>query len=82
VGAELTGSVQPYLEGASLLLGSGNGVVLPGIGAERDLPFTGAPARLDELAGLDPKAAASLLRALRAGAARLRIGYTGAEARR
>ncbi|MGX1885644.1 DUF6001 family protein [Streptomyces sp. NPDC055287] len=82
VGAELTGSVQPYLEGASLLLGSGNGVVLPGIGAETDLPLTGTPARLEELAGLDPKAAASLLRALRAGAARLRIGYTGSEAGR
>ncbi|MGW7051077.1 DUF6001 family protein [Streptomyces sp. NPDC054887] len=82
VGAEITGSVQPYLEGASLLLGSGNGVVLPGVGTERDLPLTGAPVALDELAGLDPRAAASLLRALRAGAARLRVGYTGAENRR
>lgn len=78
VAVELTGSVQPYLAGASLLLGSGNGVVLAGIGAETDLPLTGRPVGLDALSELAPGAAASLLRALRAGAARLRVGYTEA----
>ncbi|MCJ0873514.1 DUF6001 family protein [Streptomyces sp. AP-93] len=82
VGVEATGSVQPYLAGASLLLGSGNAVVLPGVAAGTDLPLTGSPVALDELAGLDAKAAGTLLRALRAGAARLRIGYAGAEAGR
>lgn len=82
VGAEVTGSVQPYLPGASLLLDSRAAVVLPAVGAERDLALTGSPVGLEELSGLDPKAAASLLRALRAGAARLRIGYRGARAGR
>lgn len=82
VGVELTGRVQAFLPGASVLLGAGSGVVLPGFGAESDLPFTGAPAALDELSVLDAPTAASLLRALRAGAARLRIGYLHEEAGR
>jgi hypothetical protein len=85
VGVELTGRVRAFLPGASVLLGSpaaGSGVVLPGFGADSDLPFTGAPAGLDELSALDAPTAASLLRALRAGTARLRIGYVGEEAGR
>ncbi|MER5938276.1 DUF6001 family protein [Streptomyces sp. NPDC001928] len=82
VRAELTGSIQPFLAGSALLMSSGNGVVLPGVGAERDLPLTGPAVGLDELAGLDAKSAASLLRALRAGAAALRVGYPVTEAGR
>ncbi|WP_432129342.1 DUF6001 family protein [Streptomyces sp. bgisy082] len=82
VGVELTGTVQPYLPGASLLLGSGAGVVLPGVGTGADVPLTCSPVGLDELAGLDAQSATTLLRALRAGAARLRIGYPGARAGR
>ncbi|MCM2580250.1 DUF6001 family protein [Streptomyces meridianus] len=82
VGVEPTGQAKAFLPGASLLLGTGSGVVLPGFATESALPFTGAPAGLDELAALDASTAASLLRALRAGAARLRIGYLGEEAGR
>ncbi|MEG3628466.1 DUF6001 family protein [Streptomyces poriticola] len=79
VGVELTGRVRAFLPGAAVVLGSGSGVVLPGVGAETDLPFTDGPVGLDELSTLDAPTAASLLRALRAGAARLRIGYRGEE---
>ncbi|MFB4424351.1 DUF6001 family protein [Streptomyces sp. QL37] len=81
VEVEPTGGVHGFLPGAAIALGTGGGVVLPGDGAT-DLPFTGAPVALDEPAGLGAHAAATLLRALRAGAARLRIGYLGEEAGR
>ncbi|SCD34499.1 hypothetical protein GA0115239_100824 [Streptomyces sp. BpilaLS-43] len=79
VGVELSGGVEAFLPGSALLLGPDGGVVLPGVGAASDLPFTGAPVGLDDLAALDAPAAATLLRALRAGAARLRIGYQDEE---
>ncbi|MEU1122633.1 DUF6001 family protein [Streptomyces sp. NPDC005899] len=82
VGVEVTARVKAFLPGASLLVGAGGGVVLPGVGGESDLPFTRGPVGLDELAALDAPTAASLLRALRAGAARLRIGYRHEEAGR
>ncbi|MGW1812905.1 DUF6001 family protein [Streptomyces sp. NPDC002125] len=82
VGVELTGQVKDFLPGASLLMGADGGVVLPGVRAGSELPFTSSPVDLDELTALDAPAAASLLRALRAGAARLRIGYRDEEAAR
>ncbi|WP_244190593.1 DUF6001 family protein [Streptomyces caeruleatus] len=82
VGVELTSRVRAFLPGAAVLVGKDSGVVLPGVGTESDLPLTAAPARLDELSALDAPAAAALLRALRAGAARLRIGYLDEEAGR
>ncbi|MFE7897975.1 DUF6001 family protein [Streptomyces sp. NPDC057424] len=82
VGVELTGRVRAFLPGAAVLLGSDGAVMLPGAGTGTDLPFTGAPVGLDELSALDAPTAASLLRALRAGAARLRIGYLDEEAGR
>ncbi|MBB1253548.1 alkaline phosphatase family protein [Streptomyces sp. OF3] len=72
---------KPFLPDASLLLNAGSAVVLPGVGAEDGLPLAGAPVGLDELAGLDARSAATLLRGLRAGVARLRIGYPDGTAR-
>ncbi|TQK51142.1 hypothetical protein FBY35_1534 [Streptomyces sp. SLBN-118] len=77
VRAEMTGSMQPFLPGASLLVAPGGGVVLPGTG---ELPLTARAVGLDDITGLGSSEAASLLRALRAGAARLRIGYGEEEA--
>ncbi|WP_217623640.1 DUF6001 family protein [Streptomyces sp. TRM64462] len=83
VRVEVTGDVHPYLPGAGLLLSrGGSGVVLPGAGAGTDLPFTTEATGLEGLLSLDAAAAGSLLRALRADAARLRIGYTRQEAGR
>ncbi|MEU6662608.1 DUF6001 family protein [Streptomyces sp. NPDC046821] len=84
VGVELAGQVRAFLPGASVVLGAGaaSGVVLPGFAPDAELPFTGAPVGLGELTGLDAPTAASLLRALRAGTARLRIGYADGEAGR
>ncbi|MFG2484208.1 DUF6001 family protein [Streptomyces virginiae] len=75
---EVTGTVQAFLPGASLLVAPGGSVVLPGAGAE--LPLSTAPVPLEELAGLDARDAATVLRALRSGAARLNIGYCDEEA--
>ncbi|WP_338898168.1 DUF6001 family protein [Streptomyces sp. TG1A-60] len=82
VEVEITGRVRAFLPGAAAVLGADSGVVLPGVGTESDLPFTRGPVGLDELSALDAPAAASLLRALRAGVARLRIGYQGRDAGR
>lgn len=72
VRAEAGGNLMPYLPSASLLIGNGAGVVLPGAAT---LPLTNGPVGLADLAGLDSRAAGTLLRALRAGAARLGITY-------
>ncbi|MGG2459849.1 DUF6001 family protein [Streptomyces sp. RGM 3693] len=77
VRVEVTGTLQPFLPGAALLVAPGGSVVLPGVGDR--LPLTGDAIGLDELTKLDAHAAATLLRALRAGAARLDIGYHGEE---
>ncbi|MEN3584893.1 DUF6001 family protein [Streptomyces sp. ZYX-F-203] len=82
VGVELGSRAKAFLPGAVVLVGQDSGVVLPDVAAESDLPLTGAPARLEELSRLDAQAAAALLRALRANAARLRIGYPDEEAAR
>ena len=73
----VTGTVRPFLPGASLLVAPGGSVVLPGAGAE--LPLSTAPVPLPELAKTAPQDAATVLRALRAGAARLDIGYQDKE---
>ncbi|WP_433532915.1 DUF6001 family protein [Micromonospora sp. CA-263727] len=72
VRAEAGGNLMPFLPDASLLIGNGAGVVLPGAAT---LPLTDGPVGLADLAGLDARAAGTLLRALRAGAARLAITY-------
>ncbi|MEW1671840.1 DUF6001 family protein [Streptomyces noursei] len=74
---ELTGTLQPFLPGAALLVAPGGSVVLPGV--TDTLPLAGEAIGLDALGKLDPHDAATLLRALRAGAARLDIGYHGEE---
>ncbi|MGW4894278.1 DUF6001 family protein [Kitasatospora sp. NPDC004240] len=70
---DVTGTVQPYLPGAALLVAPGGSVVLPG--ADRDLPLSVDPVGLEELAKLDARDAATVLRALRSGAARLDLRY-------
>jgi Family of unknown function (DUF6001) len=75
---EVTGTVERFLPGASLLVAPGGSVVLPGAGAE--LPLTAEAVPVEELTKLDAEAAATVLRALRADAARLEIGYREEEA--
>ncbi len=73
VRVDADGDLMPFLPDASLLIGNGSGVVLPGAST---LPLTGGGTALADLAGLDARTAGTLLRALRAGAAHLHITYT------
>ncbi|MEU4584356.1 DUF6001 family protein [Kitasatospora aureofaciens] len=77
VRVEVTGTLRPFLPGASLLVAPGGSVVLPGLTG--DLPLTVDPVALTDLGRLDAQDAATLLRALRSGAARLDIGYRNEE---
>lgn len=75
---ETSGTPQPYLPGAALLIGPAGAVVLPD--ADGPLPLTTHRVSLPEVGKLTADEAATVLRALRAGAARLDIGYDGEEA--
>ncbi|MGL4175031.1 MAG: DUF6001 family protein [Dermatophilaceae bacterium] len=76
VSAETGGAMMPFLPEASLLIGNGAGVVLPGASS---LPLTDGSTDLADLAGLGAREAGTLLRALRAGAAHLSITYRDQE---
>ncbi|WP_203599404.1 DUF6001 family protein [Streptomyces sp. SID10853] len=67
------GGPAPFLPGASMLVSAESAVLLPGRDHTRPLPLTAPGAELPDLAGLAPEDAAVVLRAVRAGAARLTV---------